>query len=154
MLAPITFTNTRSRALMTGTGRFEPENKRGLPENTCGSTVKSPCFHMVDGKCKSKKKCYELQCYRDFISFKFKKELLFQEPGKDLHYKTNFEDNFFVKLQGELVRGNCPNGTFYETPEDDEFDVHFIVGFDNQCSQRIETDQNIIQKIPIGLLNF
>ena len=154
MLAPITFTNTRSRTLLTGKGQLEPVKKFGKNPSSCGDTVKSPCFHMVGDKCVSKAECYELQCYQDFISFKFKKELLFQQPDKDLHYKSRFEDNFFVKLQDELVRGNCQNGTFYETPEDDDFDVHFIVGFDNQCSQRIDTDQKIIQRIPIGSFIF
>ena len=108
------------------------------------------------------------------MSFKFKKELLFQEPGKDLHYRVlysrlllkadfkistvvyvfifqeKFEDNFFVKLNDELIRGNCQNGTFYETEDDDEFDVHFLVGFDNQCSKKSLIGNKFTQAIPIG----
>ena len=64
--------------------------------------------------------------------------------------KDKFEDNFFVKINDELVRGNCQNGTFYETPDDDEFDVHFIAGFDNQCAKKFMRDRKYVQSIPIA----
>ena len=86
MLPPITFTNSRSTAPITGVGNMESVNKFGKSEKSCGDTVKSPCFHMKNGKCVGKTECYELQCYSDYISLKFKKELLFQQPDKDLHY--------------------------------------------------------------------
>ena len=55
-----------------------------------------------------------------------------------------------MKLNNELIRGNCQNGTFYETEDDDEFDVHFLVGFDNQCSQKSLVGNKLTQAIPIG----
>ena len=59
-----------------------------------------------------------------------------------------------MKLNNELIRGNCQNGTFYETEDDDEFDVHFLVGFDNQCSQKSLVGNKLTQAIPIGKLSL
>ena len=89
------------------------------------------------------------------MSFQFKKELIFQEKNKDLYWRDDFSDNFFVKIGDEFVRGNCPNGTFYQTRENTPFDVHFIAQYENKCSKIVTNNGVTSQIIQIGIfLNF
>ena len=75
--------------------------------------------------------------------------------NKDLYHKENYEDNFFVKIDDEMVRGNCPNGTFYEADENDGFDVHFLAGFNNKCGKReLHGTEKLTQKINLGMFQI
>merc|ERR1712062_684995 len=125
---------------MGGKGKVKKYEEVGpKPQNPgkCGSGLPPECFYLKNGECIANQQCYSIKCYADMMSFEFKKELIFQEKNKDLNWRENFSDNFFVKIGDEFVRGNCQNGTFYRTREESPFDIHFIAGYENKCSKII-----------------